>query len=160
MIAEFHTLGDLKPESSGGHDCPEVCAPHPGGKGTECPIGTGVTVRADDCVSRKDEALLRQKGMFDPHLSNLEEVSEAVSLGEIPEDLTLLSGEDVLRRSEVVRNENDAVPMKDPLGSDLFEGFDGERRGNIVPEGQIDPGIDEVTRKDGFLPSVSGQDFP
>src|SRR3990170_4692293 len=108
MIAKFHSLGDLKPESSGGHDCPEVCAPHPGGKGTDGSIGAGVTVRADYRVSWKDEALFWEKGMFDPHLSDLEEVSEAVSLGEIPEDLTLLSGEDVLGRSEVARNETDA----------------------------------------------------
>jgi hypothetical protein len=118
-----------------------------------------VTVRADDCVSRKDEALFGKKGMFDSHLSDLEEVSEAVGLGEIPEDLTLLRGEDVLGRSEVVRNENDAIPMKDFFGAGFFESFDGERRGNIVPEGQIDPGIDEVTRKDDFFPGMSGQNF-
>jgi hypothetical protein len=49
--------------------------------------------------------------------------------------------------------------MKDFLGPDLFESFDGERRGDVVPEGQIDPGIDEVPRKDHFLASMSGQDF-
>ena len=73
-------------------------------------------------------------------------MGEMLGFREILEDLALLGGEDILGGSEMIRDKDNPIPVKDLLGSDLFEGFDRQGRRDIVPQGKVDPGIDEVTR--------------
>jgi CRISPR/Cas system-associated exonuclease Cas4 (RecB family) len=65
-----------------------------------------------------------------------------VLFGEIPEDLGLLCGFDVLVGCKVVRNQRNAVPVKDVLDSDFFELPDRHRRCYIIAQHQVHPGVD------------------
>ena len=49
--------------------------------------------------------------------------------------------------------------MKYSFGSDLLEGFDRKRCGDIVRESQIDPHIEEFTRGDRLFARVSRKDL-
>ncbi len=97
--------------------------------------------------------------MFDPCFSDFEEMGQAMGLCKLSEDLTLFCGENVLGRCEVIGDQYDAIPMENPLCSDFFKRLDGKRCGDIIPEGQIDPDIEEFAGGDLFLTCVHGQDL-
>jgi len=92
--------------------------------------------------------------MFDPALSNFKKMDETLELCELPEDLTLLGRENILRRREVIRNENDPIPMKNFISPDLFESLDGKGRRDVIAQGKVDSDIEKFTRGNSFLPRI------
>ena len=84
--------------------------------------------------------------MFNARLSHLEVIGKALGLCKIPEDLALLRRRNILGRSEVILDKNDTMPVKDLSGSDLLEGLNCQRRRDVIPQGDVDPGIDELSR--------------
>ena len=52
----------------------QVGGAHPGGKGTEGPVGAGMGIAHDDRISGPDEAFFRKKGMADAVAADVEKI--------------------------------------------------------------------------------------
>src|SRR4030042_6158404 len=118
-----------------------------------------MAVSSNHHISRKDQTLFRKKDMFDPCLSGLEVMGEMVDFCKLAKDLTLLRRRNILGRGKVIGNENDPVPMKDLLDSDLIKSLDGKGCRDVIRKSDIDPDIDELSRSDHFSASMGGKNL-
>ena len=143
MIDELHRLGHLEPELARQHRRGQIGAPDAGGEGPHRPVGAGVAVGADDEVPGNHDPLLGQEGMLDPRLADVVVVGELLLVGKVPHELALLGRIDVLVRGEVVRDEDDLVPVEHLAAARLPEVIDGDGRRDVVSEGDIHLGIDQ-----------------
>ena len=143
MQDDLHRLGHLEPGFARQHDRRQIRAAHPGGKGPEGPVGAGVAVGADDQIPGQHQALFGKEGMLDPDGAPLEGVRELLLPDELPKDLALGGRLDVLVRGEMIRNEDHPVPVKHVGPARLPELLDGEGGRDVVPQGDIHPGIDQ-----------------
>ena len=75
---------NLEPARSGKHSCCEVRAPHPGGKGRQCPIGAGMAIRAHNEITGHDQTFFGQQHVLDPHLSHIVKMDDAHFPGKSP----------------------------------------------------------------------------
>ena len=105
-----------------------------------------MAVGTDHHVSRKDQALFRKEGVFDAGFSHLERVREPMRFRKILEGFALFCGKDVLRGDEVVRNEDDPVPIENFGRADLVKGDDGQGSRDIVSQSKIDPDVQKIAR--------------
>ena len=140
--------GHLEPEPSGRHGRRHVRGADSGRESTERPVGTGVGVRPDRKLSGGDESLLRNQSMLNPHISHIEIMRELLLRREVPADLSALCGDDVLVRDEMIHHEDDLIPVKDRLLSQLLHLPDRKRSRNIIPVDQIDIRLDQLPRQD------------
>ncbi len=143
MKDDLHRLGHLEPGLSRQHDRRQIRAANPGGKGPQGPIGTGMTVGADDQIPGQHQSLLGKEHMFDPDGAPLEGVREILLPDEVSKDLALGGRLDVLVRSEVIGYQDHPVPVKHLGPSCLPEFLDGKGGRNVVPQGDVHPGIDQ-----------------
>ena len=70
-------------------------------------------------------------------------MGEILLPGEVPNELALGGRIDVLVRGEVIGNEDHLVPVKHLGPARLPEFLDGDGRRNVVPQGDVHPGIDQ-----------------
>jgi hypothetical protein len=113
-----------------------------------------MAISADCHFTRQDQTLIREKGMLDPAFSNLKEMAETLGLCKIPEDLTLLGRENILRRREVIWHQNDPISIKNFFSPNFFEGLDRKRRRDVIAKGEVDSDTEKFTREDPFLPCM------
>ncbi len=118
-----------------------------------------MAVGANHDLSRKDETLFGKKDMFDSALTDLEVMGEALGLCELAKNFALLGRGNVFGRGEVIGNEDDPVPVKNFLYSDLPEGLDGKGHGNIVGKGEVDPHIDQFARDDRLFARMGSKNL-
>jgi hypothetical protein len=118
-----------------------------------------MTIGTDHRLPRKDQTLLREKGVFNTRLSNFKVMGEVLGFSKFPENLALFCGKNILGRSEVIRNQNDPVSMENFSSSNLFKSLNGKRGSDIIPEGQIDPDIEEFSGRNTLLSGMDGQDL-
>jgi hypothetical protein len=83
-------------------------------------------------------------------------MGEALCPGELPEDLTLFSRRNILGRGEMVGNQNDPIPVEYLFGSDLLKSLNGKRGCDVISKGQIDPDIENFSRRNLFFPGMGG----
>jgi hypothetical protein len=86
-------------------------------------------------------------------------MGEMLSLRELPENLTLFRRRNILGRGEVIGDQDDPILIENFSHPDLFEGLDGKRSGDIVPESEIDPYIQELAGGDMFFPGMGCQNL-
>ena len=113
---------------------------HARGKGSQRAIGAGVAVGSDDQVTGKDQPLLREQGVFDPHLSHFEVMDQALLPGEFAQELALLGRFDVLVGDEVIRDEDDFGRVEDLGGPAAAEFLDADGRGDVVAQNEVHAG--------------------
>ena len=152
-------LGHPQPDLADGHGGRQVGRPDARGEGPQRPVGARVAVGPDDEVAGPDDALLRQEGVLDAHLAHLPVMLEALLVGEVAQHLRLLGAGDVLVGREVVGHQGHAVLVPDLADAGRPELLDGDGRGDIVAEGDIDARKDEVARLDARPPRVGGDDL-
>ena len=109
--------------SAGGH----VGGADTGGEGTQCTIGAGVTVRADDAVACGHDAFFRQQGVLNAHLAHIVEVKDIVFVGELAALLGLGGTLDVLVGHKVVQHDGDVLFVEHTVKTGLFKLVDGNR---------------------------------
>jgi len=95
----------------------------------------------------------------DAGLADLVVQLEVLLAGELAHELGLLGRGDVLVRHEVIRHEGDPPAVEDLRGADLPEHLDGDGGREIVGEGEIHPGLDEVSGGDALEPRMPGKNF-
>ena len=143
VIDELHRLGHLEPELARHHRRGQIGAPDPGGEGPDRPVRAGVAVGAGDEIPGTHDPLLREERMLDPRFADIVIVGEPLFEGEVPHELALLGRSDVLVRGEVVRDEDYLLAVEHLASPRLPECIDGDRRRDVVSEGDIDPRIDQ-----------------
>ena len=116
-------------------------------------------VRADNQFARADQAFFRQQGMFNAHLSDIEEIDDLVLACEIAAGQALLCGLDVFVRCEMIHNERNLVAIKHLVKSSLFHLTDGNRAGNIIRQCQVEICLDQLTCGYAFQPRMTGENF-
>ena len=115
-------------------------------------------VRADHEVAGDDDAALGEKGVLDAHAALLVVVRDPHLVGEVARDLGLLGALDVLVGSVVVGHEADLVAVED-AGADLAHGLDGDGRGDVVGEHEVEVALDELAGNDLLETGVGGEDL-
>ncbi len=118
-----------------------------------------MTIRTNDDLSREDQTLFWEKGMFYPTFTHFEEMGEVLGPCKLSENFTLFCRENILRWREVIRNQNDPITMKHFFRSNFFEGFNGQGSGDIVSKGQIDSDIEKFIRGDALFTCMGSQNL-
>ncbi|MBA7695236.1 hypothetical protein ES703_103858 [subsurface metagenome] len=90
LVFDFDCWGYLEPGLAGGQYYPEVGTPDTGGKGAQGAVRTGMAICPDNQISRYDEALFRQKYMFDTGLPHFIVMVNLMVNGKFPHHLGLL----------------------------------------------------------------------
>ena len=116
-------------------------------------------IGADDNLSRGCQALFRHQGVFHAHLSHVVEVGDVEALGKSPGLSAELGRLDVLAGGIVVQNDGDLVLVKDLSQPCLVKLGDGHRRGDVIAQHQVQPGLNELARLDGVQARVLGQNL-
>ena len=95
-----------------------------------------------------------QERVLNAHLANVVEVEDVVLVCELAALLGLGRALDVLVGDKVVEHDVDAGLVKDGIKARLVELIDGHRGRNIVAEHDVEPGVDELARRNGCFPAV------
>ena len=93
------------------------------------------------------------------HLAHVEEVGDAVLVGEGPGLQAQLGGLDVLAGGVVVQDDGDLVLVKDLGEARLLKLGDGHRGGDVVAQHHVHLGLDELAHLHVVQPGVLGQDL-
>ena len=96
----------------------------------------------------------RQERVLNAHLANVVEVEDVVLVCELAALLGLGRALDVLVGDKVVEHDVDAGLVKDGIKARLVKLIDGHRARNIVAEHDVEPGVDELARRNGCFPAV------
>ena len=155
---EADGLGHLEPGATGGHANAGVRGAHAGGERADAAIGAGVGVRADHEVTRHHNALLGEKGVLDAHAALFEVVGDLMLVGKVARHLGLLGALDVLVGAVVVRDQADAVAVKDARAN-LAHGLDGDGRRDVVGQHEVQVALHELPGNDLLEPRVVRQDL-
>ena len=147
--------GDLEPGHALCHTGGHIRGADAGGERAHRAVGAGVAVRADDAVARGHDALFGQERVLNAHLADVVEVEDVVLVCELAALLGLGRALDVLVGDKVVEHDVDAGLVKDGIKARLVELIDGHRGRNIVAEHDVEPGVDELARRNGCFPAVS-----
>ncbi len=140
---------DFEPVAAGHHRERKVGRAHAGAERSECAVGTGVAVGADNDVAGDDKPFFGQQGMLDPHIFFVEKVLHAVFLGKITADARLIGRCDVFGGNEVVEHNAKAVGIGKLGRTALFERADGDGRGDVVADDHVDRYADDFARMHG-----------
>ena len=97
--------------------------------------------------------------MFYAHLPALVIVQQVLLPGELPHYLHLNGGGDVFVGGEVIRHHHHPLPVEDLLGSHLAEGHDGQGRGDVIAQGDVHPGQDQLSGFHEFLAGMGRQNL-
>ena len=141
---------DLEPGAAGGKAHAGVGGTHAGREGAQGTVGAGVRVGADDEVTRHDGAGLGQQRMLDARAALLPIMGHVLLVGKIAHLLGLLGALDVLVGRIVVGHEAHAVAVEDLGGAQLMEHVDGDRRGDVVCQHDVQIALDELAGTDLF----------
>ena len=132
---------------------------HARGERAQAAVGARVRIGADDEVAGAHDALLGQQRVLDAHAADLEVVRDALLAGEVARYLGLLGALDVLVRRVVVGHEADAVRVEHVLASQLAERLDGDGRGDVVRQHEVQVALDELARLHLVQMRVGRQDL-
>ncbi|MBA7708015.1 hypothetical protein ES703_116902 [subsurface metagenome] len=113
-------------------------------------------ISPDNHLSRQHQPLLGQEHVLDAHLAHFE-VYDSLLAGELPHQLGLLGGGDVLVGDEVVGHHHHLLRVEDPLYPQLMELPDGDGGGDVVGHDQVNPDVDKIAGAYPFLIGVSRQ---
>ncbi len=152
--------GHLEPRLAGRHARGRVGGADAGRERAERAVRAGVRVGADDDVAGADHALLGQQRVLDAHAADLVVVRDALLARELAHHLGLLGGLDVLVGRVVVGHERDLGrgPRRCPTPI-LRELLDGDRRGDVVGEHEVELAVDELPGLDLVEAGVRGEDL-
>src|SRR4030042_1571135 len=118
-----------------------------------------MAVRTDHDLSRKDKTLFGKKDMFDSALTDLEVMGEALGLCELAKNFALLGRGNVFGRCEVIRDEDDPIPVEDPLYTDLLKGLNGKGCGDVIGECKVDSHINQFARDDRLFARMGSKNL-
>jgi len=159
VIHELDRLGHAQPDAAPGHGGGEVGGADAGAEGGDGAVGAGVRVGADDEVAGGDQAHVGEDHVLDPGSAGLEEVRDAVLARELAHLLHLTGRLDVLVGREVVGHEDDARRVGHLVEPGVLELGDGQRRGDVVGQRQVDPRLDDLAGPHRLEPRRAGDDL-
>ena len=117
-------------------------------------------IRADDAVAGGDESLLGDERMLDAAVvANLEVVDDTLLPRKPAHAGALGRGLDILVRREVVRNERNPARIEHFLTAEPGELPDGDWRGDVVAQHEIERRHHKLARAHFFHPSMLRQDL-
>lgn len=149
----------FEPGFAGGHGRSHVGASDTGGKSSQSAVRAGVGVGADDHISWNSQTLFRDQSMFDPHFTHFKVVLDLHTAGELPDQSALFGGLDVLVRCEMIRDNGDLPLVKDLAEAGFAELVHRDRRGDVVPQHQVDIRHDQLAGLHLRKPGVGCQNF-
>ena len=150
---------NFEPVFSGGNARGHVRGADAGGKRTQRTVGTGMAVRADDTLTGCDQALFRKQRMLNAGLSHVIEMQNPVFAGKVSGNLAELGGFNVLTGRVVVQNNGNPLRIENGFESGLLKHADGDRRGNIVSQDQVELCFDQVSGFDFLKTRVGGENL-
>jgi hypothetical protein len=118
-----------------------------------------MAVRTDHNLSRKDKAPFGKKDMLDPAPPDLKVMGKALGLCELSKNFALLGRRNIFGGREVIRDEDDPIPVEDPLYTDFLKGLDGKRCGDVVGEGKVNPHIDQLARENRLFTRMGSKNL-
>ncbi len=133
--------------------------PDAGGEGPQGPIGAGVAVGADDDVAGPHNPLFREQGMLHPHVAAVVKMGQVLFPGKVSQLLALDGGRDILVGGEVVADQDHPVPVKNLFSPHLMKILDGQGRGDVVAQGDIHPGHDQLAGFHIIFAAVRRENF-
>ena len=139
---EFNCGGNFKPCLTCSHACRHIRAADSCGESAQCPVGTGVGIRADNHISGNRESFLGQEGMFDSHLSHFKIIGDFIAACKFPHAFAVLSRFDIFVGHEVVWHQGDFILVEHAVHIHLLHFLDGYRACNVVAKYQIQVGFD------------------
>ena len=151
--------GHLEPCHAGGHTGGHIGGAHTGGECTQCTVGAGVAVGADDAVTRRHDAFFGQEGVLHAHLAHIVEIEDIVLIGKLAALLGLLRALDVLVGDKVIQHDGDVLFVEHAVEPGLFKLVDGNGSGDIIAQHDVELGVDELACLDLGKTCVSGQNF-
>ena len=116
-------------------------------------------IRADDDLAGGGQALFRQQGVLNAHLSHVIKMGDGVPLRKLPAGGAQLGGLDILTGGGVIQHNGDPVPVKHSGQPRLFEFRDGHRGGDVVAQHQIQLSLHELARFHLGKPRGAGQNL-
>ena len=122
-------------------------------------VGAGMGIGADDEVAGHAHAALGQKRVLNTRAALLPVVGDVLVVREITHLLGLLGALDVLVGRIVVRHQAHAIAVEDVPGAQLVEDVDGDRRGDVVGEHQVQVALDQLPRPHLVQAGVRRQDL-
>ena len=117
-----------------------------------------MAVCADNAVARADKPLFGQKCVLDAHLSYVIEVFDLLALRKFARALDLACRLDVLIGREVVHDKRDLALVFD-VTARLLHFANGDGRGDVVGEREIELRLDELSLRDVIESRVRGKDL-
>ena len=118
-----------------------------------------MAVGANDAVTGGHDALFRQQGVFNAHGAHVVEIQNVVLVGKFPALFGLLGALDVLVGHKVIQHNVHPGLVKDRIKARFLKFVDGDGGGDVVAQHNIQLGVDELSRLDGFLAAVGGQNL-
>ncbi|MPM65773.1 hypothetical protein SDC9_112675 [bioreactor metagenome] len=118
-----------------------------------------MAVSSDDEVSGSNQAFLREQGMLDAHLPDVEVVGDLMVVGKSAQAFALLGCLDVLVRGEMVWNQSHLILVEYGLLAELRELIDGHRSRNIVAKHHVQVRHDQLACTYRLQIGMVGQDL-
>ena len=156
---EAQRLRHLEPGAARGEAHARVGGAHARGEGPERAVGAGVRVGTDHEVAEDDGARLGEQRVLDAGAALLPVVGDMLLVGEVAHLLGLLGALDVLVGRVVVGHEAHAVGVEDLLGPQLAKDVDGDGRGDVVGEHEVEVALHELPRPHLVQPRMRRQDL-
>ncbi len=105
-----------------------------------------MAVSAHNQITGKDKSLFRKERVLDPCLAHFEILGKLLLPSKLPQDLTLLGRLNILVWGKMIRDQDNPLFVEDRFGTGPFELPNGQGRRNIIPQGDVHPGIDQLAR--------------
>lgn len=151
--------GHFEPRLAGRHAVGHVGGADAGGKRAKRSVRACVGVGADDTVAGGHEALLGEKGVFDAHFSDIEEIFDVEAVGELAAGGGLLGGFDVFVWNKVVEYDVDFLVVVHFVESGFVKFADGDGCRDVVAKHAVELDFDELAGFDFVQSGVRGQYF-
>jgi len=115
-------------------------------------------IGAHDYIPGEHQPLFRQHHVLDAKLAAIE-IDQPMLMSEVPEELCILSGKDILCRHVVVRHHHHPLGVEYRISPQALKLPDGDGRCYIIGHNQVNPDGDKFARADPLFATMGSENL-